>query len=186
VLTKPLGTGIFTTALKRDVIPTSREPEIVALMATLNRGAARAMLAAGPHAATDVTGFGLTGHLHGMLKGSGVRAEIDAARVPFLKEVLDLAAGGCVPGGTRANLRYVDPHVDWNDLPEAERLVLADAQTSGGLLIAVPESRLENLLAGLEREATRARAVIGRVLEATPETRGRIEVRGRLGAAAVS
>jgi selenide,water dikinase len=186
VLTKPLGTGIFTTALKRDIIPTSREPEIVALMATLNRGAARAMLAAGPHAATDVTGFGLTGHLHGMLKGSGVRAEIDAARVPFLKEVLDLAAGGCVPGGTRANLRYVDPHMDWNDLPEAERLVLADAQTSGGLLIAVPESRLENLLAGLEREATRARAVIGRVLEATPETRGRIEVRGRLGAAAVS
>jgi hypothetical protein len=84
-------------------------------MATLNRGAARAMLAAGPHAATDVTGFGLTGHLHGMLKGSGVRAEIDAARVPFLKEVLDLAAVGCVPGGTRANLRYVDPHMDWND-----------------------------------------------------------------------
>jgi selenide,water dikinase len=182
VLTKPLGTGIFTTALKRDLLPAAREPEIVALMATLNRAACAAMLEAGPHAATDVTGFGLLGHLHGMLRASGVRAEIDASRVPFAPDVLELAARGCVPGGTQANRRFVDASVEWGELAEPERLVLSDAQTSGGLLIAVPESRLQTLLVALERHGTPERAVLGRVLQAAPEDAGRIDVRGPLGA----
>ncbi len=180
VLTKPLGTGIFTTGLKRDLLPRGREAEIVALMAILNRGAARAMLAAGPHAGTDVTGYGLLGHLHTMLHGSGVRAELDVSRVPFLQDALDLASRGCVPGGSEANRRFCDARVDWGLLPEPERLVLADAQTSGGLLVSLPESRLAVLLAALEREATPARAVVGRVLEARPGEAGRITLRGRL------
>jgi len=107
VLTKPLGTGIYTTALKRDLLGPDAEPRIVELMATLNRGAAVAMLESDPHAATDVTGYGLLGHLHLMLRASGVRAEIDASRVPFLAAVLDLAARGCVPGGSQANRAFV-------------------------------------------------------------------------------
>ena len=183
VLTKPLGTGIFTTALKRDLLPREREPEIVALMAALNRGACAAMLEAGPHAATDVTGYGLLGHLRTLLVASGVGAEIDAARVPFAPDVLELAGRGCVPGGTQANRRFVDASVDWGLLPEPERLVLCDAQTSGGLLVALPEARLQTLLAALERHGSPARAVIGRVLPALPgaDTVGRIAVRGRLG-----
>jgi selenide,water dikinase len=181
VLTKPLGTGIFTTALKRDVLPPDREPEIVSLMATLNRGACEAMLEAGPSAATDVTGYGLLGHLHTMLAASGVRARLDVERVPVLPGILDLAAAGCVPGGTRANRRFVDPFVDWGGIAEPERLVLCDAQTSGGLLVVVPAARLPVLLAGLERRGTPARAVLGTVHEATPEAAGRIELHGRLG-----
>ena len=177
VLTKPLGTGIFTTGLKRDLVPRAREPEIVALMSALNRGAACAMLEAGPHAGTDVTGYGLLGHLHTMLHASGVRAELDASRIPFLQDALLLAARGCVPGGSQANRRFAEARVDWGELPEPERLVLADAQTSGGLLVALPESRLPILLAALEREATPARAVIGHVL---PGEAGRIALRGRL------
>jgi len=177
VLTKPLGTGIFTTALKRDLLPPPREAEIVRLMSTLNRGACNAMLQAKPHAATDVTGYGLLGHLHGMLRASGVEATIDAAAVPFVADVLPLAASGCVPGGTQANHRFLAPHLVWAEMPLAEQLVLADAQTSGGLLIALPEARLQGLLRGLEREGTPARAVIGRVHAGSA---GRITVQGRL------
>jgi len=180
VLTKPLGTGIFTTALKRDILPPGREPEIVALMAALNRGAASAMQTAGPHACTDVTGYGLLGHLHTMLRGSGVQAELEAAQIPFLEEVLELAAQDCVPGGTQANHRFVTPHVRWGELAVPEQLVLCDAQTSGGLLIALPAANLSTLLAALARERTLARAVIGRIHAATASTAGNITVRGRL------
>lgn len=180
VLTKPIGTGILTTALKRDLLPAGGEAEVVRLMATLNRGAAKAMLEAGANAATDVTGYGLLGHLHSMLRASGAAAEIDAARVPVLSGVVALAGRGCVPGGSAANRRFVDPNLEWGDLPDAERDVLADAQTSGGLLIAVPEARVETLLAALEREAAPARAIIGRVRQAPPSGVGRIRIRGRL------
>ncbi len=177
VLTKPLGTGIFTTALKRDLLPPEREPEIVRLMSTLNRGACAAMLQAQPHAATDVTGYGLLGHLHGMLRGSGVQATLQADAIPFLADVAPLAERGCVPGGTQANHRFMAANLEWGDMPLHEQLVLADAQTSGGLLIALPESRLPMLLQGLERERTPVRAVIGRVHEGGS---GRITVQGRL------
>lgn len=181
VLTKPLGTGIFTTALKRDLLPASREAEIVALMATLNRDAAAAMLLAGAHACTDVTGYGLLGHLGSMLAGSAVRAELDAAAIPFVEDVLDLARRDCVPGGSRANLRALERRVDWGDLSEEERLVLADAQTSGGLLIALPEARLDPLLAQLQERQTWSRAVIGRVVAAESEAHvGNMTLAGRL------
>ena len=181
VLTKPLGTGIYTTALKRDLLPPEREPAIVQLMAALNRGAADAMRRADPHACTDITGFGLLGHLSTLLRGSGVCAEIDAGSVPFVAEVLELAARGCVPGGTQANLATFGAHVLWGEQTQPERLVLADAQTSGGLLIAVAPEREAGLRRDLEAAGTLAQARIGRVL--APESvaaAGSIRVRGRL------
>ena len=135
------------------------------------------MLEAQPHAATDVTGYGLLGHLHGMLRGSAVQATLQADAIPFLADVAPLAERGCVPGGTHANHRFMAAQVAWGDIPLAEQLVIADAQTSGGLLIALPESRLTVLLNALERERTPARAIIGRVHEGAS---GRIDVQGRL------
>ncbi len=180
VLTKPLGTGIFTTALKRDLLPPAREARIVELMATLNRDAAAAMQRVGVHACTDVTGYGLLGHLESMLRGSGVGAEIDAAAVPYVGEVLELAGRDCVPGGSRANHRALQGKVNFGGLSAPEQMVLADAQTSGGLLMAVAADRVEPLLAALEAARTWARAVIGTVTASPPGAAGHIVVRGRL------
>ena len=138
-LTKPLGTGVVSTAIKQGVASDDQVRAAVEAMTTLNAPAAEAMLEAGAVAATDVTGFGLLGHLHKLLLASGVAAELDAAAVPLLPGVLDLARGGAIAGGTRRNLEFVNPAVAWGGLEEAERLVLADAQTSGGLLIAATD-----------------------------------------------
>jgi selenide,water dikinase len=134
------------------------------------------MVEAGVAAATDVTGYGLLGHLHFMLAASGVSAEIDAAAVPLLAGTLDLAEGGFVAGGTRKNHAFLREHVDWGDLPEAEQMILADAQTSGGLLIAAAGEQA----ARLERELARrgvAAWEIGSTGEGPP---GRVVVRGRV------
>jgi selenide,water dikinase len=163
VLTKPLGTGILTTALKRDLATESELAEAVASMVSLNDGAARAAASAGVRCATDVTGFGLLGHLGNILAASGVGARIEAGRLPALPGALRLAAAGAVSGGTRRNLEAAP--AEWDaDLSEPERLLAVDAQTSGGLLLAVAPERLPALLAALEAEATPARAVIGEVL----------------------
>jgi len=163
VLTKPLGTGILTTALKRDLLPESALATAVTSMTTLNAGAARAALAAGVRCATDITGFGLLGHLQNVLAASEVGARVQWSRLPLLDGVVDLAARGVVPGGTRRNYESVE--ADWSDdLTEAERLVAVDAQTSGGLLLAVPPARLDFLLAALRNEATPAAVEIGEIL----------------------
>ncbi len=163
VLTKPLGTGILTTALKRELLPEAALEDAVRSMTALNDGAARAALTAGVRCATDVTGFGLLGHLGNILAASGVGARIEWGRLPILPGAVELAARGCVPGGTRRN--YEAEHVEWaDDVNEAERLLAVDAQTSGGLLLAVPPAWLETLLAALHREATPAAAVIGEIL----------------------
>lgn len=173
VLTKPLGTGILSTALKRDRITEPELGEAVASMTALNAGAARAALAHGVRAATDVTGFGLLGHLGNIVRGSGVGARLTMDRIPLLGRARELAEAGVIPGGTRRNLEAADA-TQWGDgLTDADRLLLADAQTSGGLLLAVPPERLDGLLAALARESTLARAVIG---EITAE-RGAIHVR---------
>ena len=165
VLTKPLGTGVLTTALKRDLATAADLAPAVQSMATLNAGAARAMLATGVHAATDVTGFGLLGHLHNMLAASGVAAEIDAAALPLLPRALELAERGAIAGGTKRNREAVAEHVRFaSTVPEAMRMLCCDAQTSGGLLIAVPADRAAALLAALERERTPAAARIGRLV----------------------
>jgi selenide,water dikinase len=145
------------------------------LMTTTNRAAAEAMTDVGVDAATDVTGFGLLGHLHRMLLASDAAAELDASAVPLLDpRILELARGGVVPGGTKRNLAYVRAQTDFVDLPEPERLILADAQTSGGLLIAAKhEPALETAL----REEGVSFARIGNVVPGEP---GRISVTGAL------
>ena len=174
VLTKPIGTGVLTTALKRDLLS---EPELapaVTVMTTLNAAAARAMLAVGVHAATDVTGFGLLGHLHSLLEASGAAAEVTAHAVPLLPHARDMAARGAVPGGTQRNLTSLADSVSFAaGVDETARVLLSDAQTSGGLLIAVAPDRVAGLVAGLERAGSPAAAVIGRVVAGPP---GRVVV----------
>ncbi|MGH2684871.1 MAG: selenide, water dikinase SelD, partial [Actinomycetota bacterium] len=175
-LTKPLGLGVITTALKRGQADPDRVREAVDLMTTLNAAGAEAMVDAGADAATDVTGYGLLGHLHFMLAASEVGAEVDAAAVPLLEGTPGLAERGFVPGGTRKNHAFLRDHVDWGSLAEAEQLVLADAQTSGGLLIAVAEERSEALVEAL----TRRRVPAWRVGRTSEDDAGRIRVTGRL------
>ncbi len=175
VLTKPIGTGVLATGLKRDLLSEAELAPAVAAMTTLNAGAARAMLAVGVHAATDVTGFGLLGHLHTMLLASGVAAELASAAVPLLPHAREMAERGAIPGGTKRNAESLGDAVSFAAAVDpVTRLLLADAQTSGGLLLAVAPERGPTLVAALERERTPAAAVIGRIIVGTP---GRIEVR---------
>ncbi len=175
VLTKPIGLGVISTAIKRGEAPEDLVAAAVDLMTTTNRAASEAMLEAGVSAATDVTGFGLLGHLHGMLLASGVSARLDAAAVPVLdSRVVDLARTGVVPGGTRRNLAFVRPHLDEGELTDPELLILADAQTSGGLLVAAPDA--EAMMASMRTAGVPA-VRIGAVEDGSA---GRIALEGRL------
>lgn len=136
-LTKPLGSGLVATAIKRGLCPPALEREAVAMMSLLNRQASEAMIQAGATAATDVTGFGLIGHLAN-LKGG---ADVDLGSVPFMTGVRELAERDLFPAGTRRNHAAYRDQVDWNGLGEIDQLMLCDAQTSGGLLVAVPPER---------------------------------------------
>ena len=166
VLTKPLGTGIVTTGCKAGVAPPGSVETAVEIMATLNRAASEAMMEVGVNACTDVTGFGLMGHLTGMLRASGVGAEITASAVPVLPGVDELLAQGVAPGGTHRNEAGVADYVDWDSaISDNERLLLCDAQTSGGLLISVAEERLSQLMDALEARGVETRAVVGRIAD---------------------
>jgi selenide,water dikinase len=178
VLTKPLGTGILATALKRDALLEAGMADAVRSMTTLNEGAARAALAVGVSAATDVTGFGLLGHLGNVLAASNVGAEIAYEALPILPHAVNLATRGIVPGGTQRNLAATEGHVTWaSDVTMVERLLCVDAQTSGGLLLAVPPEHLDRLLAALREAETPAAAVIGRL---TTGPTGHVRVTRRL------
>jgi len=176
ILTKPLGTGVVATALKRDGIR-SRNPDgtagdilgaAVASMTMLNSGASQAALDAGVRAATDVTGFGLLGHLHRMLVASNAAARIAADAVPLLPGALDLAEAGFVSGGTRANTERMRSVTDIAPAVPAELAVLLhDAQTSGGLLLAVPAAAAPELLSELRNQGLLA-ALIGEILAGVP------------------
>ncbi len=173
-LTKPLGLGIVSTAIKRGVAEPGLVVRAVELMVTLNADAAAAMRGAGAQAATDVTGFGLLGHLQQMLIASGVGARVDASAVPVLDGVVELAREDVVPGGTKRNHAFVDLNVDWGGLSRPEQMVLADAQTSGGLLIAAIDG--ERMVETLAEGGVPA-AEIGVTLAEHP---GEIEVIGAL------
>ncbi len=178
VLTKPLGTGILATALKRDALLETGMTEAVRSMTTLNDGAARAALRVGVSAATDVTGFGLLGHLTNILDASKVAAEIAFDSVPVLPHTRNLASRGVIPGGTQRNLAAAD-RVEWApDLTVTDRYLCVDAQTSGGLLLVVPREHEAALLAALVEEGTPAAAVIGRIVAGSP---GTIRVSRQLG-----
>jgi selenide,water dikinase len=152
-LTKPLGIGIITTAIKREAATARQVRLAVEEMTTLNEAAAHAAVAAGVEAATDVTGYGLLGHLHAMLAASGVAARLDAAAVELLPGTLRLAQEGVIPGGTRRTHAFLRPFVDFGELTEPEQLVLADAQTSGGLLLATRDG--DELTRALDGQGTR-------------------------------
>ena len=163
MLTKPLGIGIISTGVKRGVAAAGVGAAALETMKTLNRSAAEVMRSVGVHACTDVTGFGLLGHLREMSRGSGLDVELEFDKVPILDGVRDLAAGDVVPGGTIDNLTFVSPHVDWSpDRSRIDQLILADAQTSGGLLIAVPARNAESLLEMLHDAGVDRAAIIGR------------------------
>ncbi len=171
VLTKPIGTGVIATGIKRGVVDTAVRDAAVAAMVVLNDRAGRAAVAMGASAATDVTGFGLVGHLGEMLEGVG--AEVAAAAIPLLPGAYQLASDGVIPGGTRRNLEHAAGFVDFAGLDEPLRVLLADAQTSGGLLVALAPDRVGGLLARLTREGVFP-AVVGSL---TADHPGRIVVR---------
>lgn len=162
VLTKPLGIGVIATALKAGKAEDATLEAAVTSMTRLNDAAARAALAAGATGATDVTGFGLLGHLHRMARESGVDADIDVDAVPLLPGARDLAAAGLVPGGSRRNLEWVTESVDAGTTDELDTLLLADAQTSGGLLFGAPPAQADQAVAQL-RESGHQAAVVGAV-----------------------
>ena len=170
VLTKPLGTGIITTALKANRASPGVLAAAVESMTRLNRDAAAAMLRHGAHACTDVSGYGLLGHLREMAAASGLAATIEASAVPLLPGVRPLVDAGHVPGGTQRNLQDLGDRVHWPTLDDATRHLLADAQTSGGLLIALPPERAEALVAELRMEKAPPPAVIGTLEEGPPGT----------------
>jgi selenide,water dikinase len=132
-LTKPLGVGVLNS---RHKATGERFPEAIEMMTTLNAEACTAALEAGLECATDITGFGLLGHLYKLARASGVTAVIDSTAIPYLDGAREALAAGYISGGTRRNLDWVRPHADLRSVGEAEALLLADAQTSGGLLIA--------------------------------------------------
>jgi cysteine desulfurase len=174
VLTKPIGTGILATAVKRGLADEAAARRLVATMRRLNRAAAEAMAETGAHACTDVTGFGLLGHLREMAAGSGLDVELAAGTVPVLEPARELAAADVVPGGTLDNLEHVSPFVDWAPgLSRVDRLLLADAQTSGGLLVAIPPERTGALLATLRVRGVTESRRIGRF---TTAGAGRIRI----------
>jgi selenide,water dikinase len=175
ILTKPLGSGILAHAIKKGRASEGEIREVVEVMARLNRDACEAMVEVGASACTDVTGFGLLGHLVEMVQGSGVSARIRASRVPVLGSVRSRVRDGICPGGTRKNLDFFGKYLDWDqEVEEVDRLVLADAQTSGGLLIAVPRERAEALQKGLEGRGVETREEIGEILPSTGEPRIRV------------
>jgi selenide, water dikinase len=154
VLTKPIGTGIIATAVKNDRASGPTAEAAIAAMTTLNRGASNAARRIGVRAATDVTGFGLLGHLAEMVRGSEVSAVLDVSSVPLLPDVRDLVGAGMVPGGTRRNLASVESMVAIGSTSRDERLILADAQTSGGLLLAVDAPLTDALHQALRDEGS--------------------------------
>ncbi len=169
VLTKPIGTGVIATAIKKDAAPPDMIRTAVASMTTLNRGAAESMMAVGVSAATDITGFGLLGHLRSMARASGVSARIRAAAVPLLPGALELARAGHIPGGTQRNLTDTAGDVSFAvSVDPVVRILLADAQTSGGLLIALPAERLDALLSRLREAGTPAADTIGEIIAGPP------------------
>ena len=176
VLTKPIGLGIITTAAKQDVDELGAITQAIEIMTTLNKSACEAMLEVGVHACTDVTGFGLLGHLRNMMKASGTTATVWLARVPMIAAAERYVNAGIAPGGTRANWRFLAEWVDWGGINEPSQLLLSDAQTSGGLLIAVGADRVDALVAALRARETLAAAVVGIVEAAAPAAAGRMRV----------
>ncbi len=166
ILTKPIGTGILSTALKQNLLDEETISELKSTMIELNKDAAEAMIEIGVNSCTDITGFGLLGHLLEMMNASNTSAVIELEKVPMLNNVLEFASSGIIPGGTKSNYEHTIKHVKYsNVISEIKRLVLNDAQTSGGLLISVPKSKYKSLLKSLQEREVSEAIVIGDVVE---------------------
>ncbi|WP_438268351.1 selenide, water dikinase SelD [Maribellus luteus] len=161
VLTKPLGTGILSTGIKRGMVEDQTRELVSRQMMSLNKTAADVMKKYPVHACTDVTGFGLMGHLKEMTSGSECNARVWYDKVPFLPEVKNLAVAGVIPGGSHNNLSFVSEFVDFGKLPRTDQLLLCDAQTSGGLLIALPAAEAEKLVIDLKESGVSDACIIG-------------------------
>ena len=165
ILTKPLGTGVMSTALKHNALDDKQKTLLVETMSALNKTAAECMIEVGVNSATDITGFGLLGHLLEMMNGSGMSAEIDSKSVPVMPGVEQLISEGFVPGGTNDNFAFTESSVDYgNSVSRTQRLIFNDAQTSGGLLISISEDKADKLLALLTEKGVDS-SFIGRVIE---------------------
>ena len=177
VLTKPLGLGIVTTAAKQDQDTASAIGEAIRLMATLNRAAAEAMATVHASACTDVTGFGLLGHLRNLAAASGCAATVRLSSVPVIEAAWSYVREGIAPGGTHANWRFLGDWVEYaGDVDKHAQLVLCDAQTSGGLLIALPADEAERLCAELRARGAPCAAIVGSLQEGSA---GRMRVTQR-------
>ncbi len=176
VLTKPIGTGVISTGIKAGRCSVATADAFTKSMAALNKRAGEIMLEAGVSTATDITGFGLIGHLSEVLTASRCSAHLHARRVPVFEEAVTIAGMGMIPGGTRANQKSYEPFVEWSaDVTAVERVLLNDAQTSGGLLIFVPQDRKDRLISALQKEDIMA-AHTGDVDDAPPKGVKRIFV----------
>ena len=175
ILTKPIGTGILSTALKRELILEADMADAIASMTTLNRDAAAVAheFAGAIHAATDISGFGLLGHLHAMLRASGGGARLFAPNVPKFARADEFVAAKAVPGGTERNAQAAADYTQWGSVERTTRTLLADAQTSGGLLFSVAPDAANRLVGRLRSAGTPAAAIVG---EVTGEVTGSIEV----------
>jgi selenide,water dikinase len=175
VLTKPLGIGIITTAIKKEQVEEKWVAEAVKIMTFLNKSASEAMLSVGINACTDITGYGLLGHLCELVQASKVGAKIFLSKVPVIDFAWELAKRKIVPGGTLANLKFIEQKVDWEGgITEEAKLILSDAQTSGGLLISVPKEKERKLLDRLISKGVPRPVVIGEIIE---DKRCRIQVK---------
>ena len=164
LLSKPLGTGVLMTAFKRDRLPAEYYNAAVRWMAELNAATARAMLKYDVHAATDITGFGLAGHASKLAQGSGVTLRIEEYDLPLLPGALEMCRAGMIPGGGQRNREFFGSHVNIHDeITEEMAVIVFDPQTSGGLLIALPEAEAYKLLADLQKEGNADADIIGRV-----------------------
>lgn len=169
VLTKAIGSGIITTAGKQNIVKPSVLEGAILSMESLNKGASDAMVETGVHACTDVTGFGLFGHLRSMAKSSGLHAKISLEKIPLLSGAWDLAARGIAPDGTQRNRVALEPYGYWDSkLPDIAKVLLCDAQTSGGLLIAVAPEKTRSLLAALKDHGVAGAAIIGEMVDGPP------------------
>jgi selenide,water dikinase len=166
ILTKPIGSGIISTAMKAEVAPQEAIDEVIKVMSTLNCSAAEIMLEVGANSCTDVTGFGLLGHLYEMVYASNMGAEIFYSKVPLIKGTKELADDLIIPAGTVRNHEYLNEFIIWGEGIEYEQqMILCDAQTSGGLLISIPEEKSDKLVSYLEKSGALAAATIGRIVE---------------------
>lgn len=165
VLTKPLGVGIITTGIKRGKVSPSLEQKVTEVMAMLNKKAAEILHRYSPHAVTDITGFGLLGHSSEMAKGSNVSFEMYFSQVPIIDGTFELAKEGIVPGGSKANHKWLEGVACYEDITLEEQYILCDAITSGGLLVSMPEEDAEAYLIDLKEADISECGIIGKVTE---------------------